>query len=99
MYVPIGIMPGIVRNALAFIPMAQGSAWMRKEFTWDVLNTTFAGLPKEAITEYCEITGMNLKLGDTVFTPWMQCILLLVSGVLFMLLSSLMMSKKKVRDR
>mgnify|MGYP000911945361 CR=1 FL=1 len=99
MYVPIGIMPGIVRNALAFIPMAQGSAWIRKEFTWDALNTTFAGLPKEAITEYCEITGMNLKLGDTVFTPWMQCILLLVSGVLFMLLSSLMMSKKKVRDR
>jgi multidrug/hemolysin transport system permease protein len=99
MYVPIGIMPNIVGKVLAFLPMTQGSAWMRKVFTMDALNSTFAGLPKEAITQYSEITGMNLKLGDTVFTPWMQFLFLFGSGVLFMLLSSLMMKKKNVRDR
>lgn len=99
MYVPMGIMPDIVVKILAFVPMTQGSAWMRKEFTMDALNATFAGLPNEAITEYAEITGMNLKIGDTVFTPWMQFLLMFGSGALFMILSSIMMKKKNVRDR
>lgn len=99
MYVPIGIMPELVRKVLAFIPMTQGSAWMRKVFTMDALNATFAGLPKEAITEYSEITGISLKIGATVITPWMQFILMFASGVIFILLSSIMMKKKNVRDR
>ncbi|TAH69839.1 MAG: hypothetical protein EWM47_06110 [Anaerolineaceae bacterium] len=99
MYVPIGIMPKIVGKILAFIPMTQGSAWMRKEFTKDALNATFAGLPKEAIAEYSEITGMDLKIGNTVFAPWMQFVLMFGSGIIFMILSVVMMKKKNVRDR
>ncbi|NLK99735.1 MAG: ABC transporter permease [Clostridiales bacterium] len=99
MYVPFGIMPDIVVKVLAFLPMTQGSAWMRKEFTNEILNTTFAGLPKEAIAEYAQVTGMELKLGNTVFTPLMQFALLLGSGILFMILSAIMMTKKNVRDR
>lgn len=38
-------------------------------------------------------------MGNTVCTPWMQFVLLFGSGVFFMLLSSVMMQKKKVRDR
>ena len=71
MYVPIGIMPSLVRKILAFIPMTQGSAWMRKVFTTDALNATFAGLPKEAITQYSELTGTP-KNRDRVCTPWMS---------------------------
>ena len=56
MYVPIGIMPDIVGKILAFIPMSQ-SAWMRKVFTVDALHTAFAGLPKEAISEYSKMTA------------------------------------------
>ncbi len=99
MYVPMGIMPDIVVKVLAFVPMTQGSAWMRKEFTAEALKTTFAGLPKEAITQYNEVTGMNLMLGNKVFTPWMQFIFLFGSGILFMILSVIMMNKKNVRDR
>ncbi|HHT89061.1 MAG TPA: ABC transporter permease [Clostridiales bacterium] len=99
MYVPIGIMPDIVGKILAFIPMSQGSAWMRKVFTVDALHTAFAGLPKEAISEYSKMTGMDLKIGNTVSTPWMQFVLMFASGVLFMILSSIMMKKKNVRDR
>lgn len=99
MYVPIGIMPDIVARFLAFVPMSQGSAWMRKVFTMNTLKATFAGLPKEAISEYAAKTGMELKLGDTVFTPWMQFLLMFGSGVLFMILSVVMMKKKNVRDR
>ena len=99
MYIPIGIMPKVVGKALAFVPMSQGSAWMRKIFTMDALNASFAGLPKEAITEYSEITGMNLTIGNTVLAPWMQFVLMFGSGVIFMILSSVMMKKKNVRDR
>ena len=65
----------------------------------DALNASFAGLPKEAITEYSEITGMNLTIGNTVLAPWMQFVLMFGSGVIFMILSSVMMKKKNVRDR
>lgn len=99
MYVPIGIMPKIVAKVLAFVPMSQGSAWMRKVFTIEALNATFAGLPNEAIAEYSEITGMDLMIANTVFTPWMQFVLMFGSGIIFMILSSLMMQKKNVRDR
>lgn len=99
MYIPIGSMPGIVRKVLPFIPMTQGSAWMRDVFTSKAIYDTFAGLPKEAITEYGRITGITLKIGDTVLTPWMMLTYMLGSGILFMILSSLMMKKKNVRDR
>lgn len=99
MYIPIGLMPDVVRKGLVFVPMTQGSAWIRKIFTEDALQTAFAGLPKEAIAQYGEATGITLKLGETVFTPWMQFALMFGSGVIFLILSSLMMRKKNVRDR
>lgn len=99
MYVPIGIMPNIVRKILAFIPMTQGSAWMRKVFTTDALNATFAGLPKEAIKEYSELTGINIMIGNKICTPWMQFVLMFGSGVIFIILSVMIMNKKNVRDR
>ncbi len=99
MYVPIGIMPEFVGRILAFIPMSQGSAWMRRIFMNDALHKAFAGLPKDAISKYAEATGMELKIGNTAPSPWMQFVLMFGSGVLFMILSSAMMSKKNVRDR
>ncbi len=99
MYIPIGLMPDVVRKGLVFVPMTQGSAWIRKIFTENALQTAFAGLPKEAIAQYGEATGITLKLGETVFTPWMQFALMFGSGVIFLILSSLMMRKKNVRDR
>ena len=99
MYVPLGIMPAIVTKVLAFVPMSQGSAWMRKIFTKDAVNAAFTGLPKDAIKEYYKMTGIEINFGDLVFTPWMQFALMLGSGVLFMILSVVMMNKKNVRDR
>lgn len=99
MYIPIGMMPEIVRNFLVFIPMTELSAWFRKVFTKEALHNTFAGLPKEAVAEYGEITGISLKIGDTSISAWMQFALILGSGIIFILLSSLMMRKKNVRDR
>lgn len=99
MYIPIGFMPGIVKKVLVFIPMTQGSAWMRKIFTYEALHNAFAGLPKEAVTKYGETAGIIIKMGDTTITPWIQFILMLGSGVLFIILSSILMNKKNVRDR
>lgn len=99
MYIPIGFMPSVVKKVLTFVPMTQGSAWMRNIFTREVLHTTFAGLPKEVVAEYGEITGITIKIGDTPMTPWMQFVLMFGSGVLFMIISSFMMKKKNVRDR
>lgn len=99
MYIPIGVMPGIVRKVLAFIPMTQGSAWMRDVFTSEALYETFAGLPKDVIKEYGEITGITLKIGDKVISSWMMFGFMLGGGILFIILSSLMMRKKNVRDR
>jgi len=96
MYVPIGYMPGIVKKVLVFVPMTQGSAWIRKVFTDEVLNKTFAGLPKEVVTEYGEISGITMKLGDKVITSWMQFALMFGSGILFLVLSSIRMRKKNV---
>ena len=96
MYIPVGYMPGIVKKVLVFIPMTQGSAWMREVFTTEALNETFAGLPREVVAEYGEITGITMKLGETVITPWMQFILMFGSGILFIVLSSVMMKKKNV---
>lgn len=96
MYIPFDYMPGIVKKILVFMPMTQGSAWMRKVFTEESLYDTFAGLPKEAVTEYGEITGITMKLGDKVITPWMQFALMFGSGILFIILSSVKMKKKNV---
>jgi len=98
MYIPYGYMPGIVKKVLVFVPMTQGSAWMREVFTHESLYETFAGLPKEVLTEYGEITGITMKLGDTVITPWMQFSLMFGSGILFLVLSSIKMRRKNVEQ-
>ncbi|HPU62936.1 MAG TPA: ABC transporter permease [Mobilitalea sp.] len=98
MYIPVGYMPGIVKKVLVFVPMTQGSAWMRKIFTDEALYNTFAGLPKEVVTEYGEISGITMKLGDKVVTPWMQFALMFGSGILFLVLSAIRMRKKNVRQ-
>lgn len=99
MYIPISFMPKIVRDVLVFIPITEGSAWLRNVFTEEALQKTFAGLPKDAISQYEEVTGITMKLGNTIISPWMQFALMFGSGIIFIIISSLMMRKKNVRDR
>ena len=96
MYIPFGYMPRTVKNVIVFLPMTQGSAWMRKVFTTETLYDTFAGLPKEVLTEYGRIAGITLNIGNTTVTPWMQFALMFGSGILFIVLSSIIMKKRNI---
>lgn len=98
-YLPIGMLPKAVGEVLVYIPLCQGSAWMKELFTKDAIRKTFAGLPKQAVDVYRDYMGINLKIGDTVITNPVKFIILIGSGLVFLILSTIILNKKNVRDR
>ena len=59
------------------------------------LATSFAGAPAQAVSEFNEMMGITMRFGDASVTPFASLLVILLTGLLFFLLSSVWMSRKK----
>lgn len=98
-YLPLGMLPNSVRHALNFFPGLYGASWMRQIYTNDILQEAFALSPPSTLAHYKAYMGITLTWGDTTVTPFYLLLILIGSGILFIALSALVLSKKKVTDR
>lgn len=99
MYIPIGMMPDIVGKVLMLFPMCAGSAWMRRIFIEEAVTRTFAGLPEQAVDTYYEYMGITIKFGNTEISDPIKFVMLIGSGLIFIVISAFMLKRKNVRDR
>ncbi|MDF2539207.1 MAG: hypothetical protein K0S76_2228 [Herbinix sp.] len=99
MYLPMGVLPETVKKVLVLFPICSGSAWMREVFTEEAAARTFAGLPKQGLEFYREYSGITLKFADMEISNLIKFLILFGSGILFIIISAIILRKKNVRDR
>lgn len=98
-YLPVGMLPSVVQSTLKFIPVFQGTAMMRTIFVKDSMAKLMAGVPESIIKQQCIYRGISVYEGNFQFTPEVQSLILIGSGLVFMILSILILMKKKSTDR
>lgn len=98
-YLPIGMLPSSVQSILKLIPIFQGTAMMRTVIVSDSMNKLMIGVPANIIKEQNIFRGISVYAGGTQITAPMQSFILIGSGVIFMVLSILILMKKRSRDR
>ena len=94
-YLPIGQLPNAVQWVIRVFPPSHSAVLLRQVMMAEPLAATFAGIPAEYMESFKETMGVVFKFGDTTVTPLMSMGILVVSGLIFLGLSILNLSRKK----
>ena len=93
-YLPMGMLPVNIQNVLKCFPLLHGCSLMREVFTEQALTATFTNCPKELIEGYKEYMGMTLSWGGQVVDNRIKVAFLLISGIIFVLISALIQRRR-----
>ena len=99
MYLPMGQLPEMVQKVVKYFPIVYGTSLMRGIYVQDAMNGVFAGAPVEVIEKYTEYMGITLSWGTQQVGNLYKTLILLGSGIIFILLSVLVLKNKKISDR
>ncbi len=91
-FIPIGHFSSGVQSSFNLFPMNHSAAMYRDILGTPVLNNTFAATGD--IQEYRELLGFDIYIGDWMATPEFGVFYLILSGVLFFVLTVLIMRKR-----
>lgn len=94
-YIPIGQLPEGVQWVIKLFPPSHSAMLLRQVIMEQPLAQSFAGVPAEYLTQFKELMGISFQIGDTTVTPIMSIAILIASGILFLGLSILNLSRKK----
>lgn len=94
-YVPIGILPEAVQKFLVLIPFSHSAAAMRQIFCEKPLQAIFGGAPEHIALTYEKMNGIRLFWNNDEMTIGAMIAVLVLSGVIFLLLSALRLRKYK----
>jgi multidrug/hemolysin transport system permease protein len=94
-YLPIGQLPNAVQWVIRVFPPSHSAVLIRQVMMAEPLAASFAGVPAEYMEGFKETMGVVFKFGDTTVTPLMSIAILVVSGLIFLGLSILNLSRKK----
>jgi multidrug/hemolysin transport system permease protein len=94
-YIPIGQLPEGVQWVIKLFPPSHSALLLRQVIMGDALTTSFAGAPAEALNSFKELMGVTFKIGETVVTPMLSITILIVSGLFFLALSMINLSRKR----
>ena len=98
-YLPIGQLAEGIIAIVKCTPVIYGTAMFRTEMTAVILADTFEGVPDEVVSEFCQIMGMHLTIGDHVLTVPQELAVLLVCGALFLICGAAAVRFGKKTDR
>jgi len=94
-YIPIGQLPAGVQTVIKLFPPSHSALLLRQVIMGEALKVSFAGAPAQTIDSFKELMGVSFKIGGSTVTPIMSIGILIVSGIFFLGLSILNLSRKK----
>ncbi len=94
-YIPIGQLPAGVQMVIKVFPPSHSALLLRQVMMEGAIKTGFAGAPASAIEHFKELMGVSFRIGDSAVTPLLSIAILVLSGVVFLGLSMLNLSRKK----
>jgi len=94
-YVPMGQMPEAVQWVIKCFPMTHAASMMRQLLADGELAELFAGAPSEILNGFREMFGIVLVFGDYTASFWFSALVLLVTTIVFYMLSVLVLRLRK----
>lgn len=94
-YIPIGSLPEAVQSVIKVFPPSHAALLFRQVIMEAPVNEAFQGAPSQVIEGFKETMGVMFKLGDYTVTPAVSVAFLLVTGLVFFLLTVMNIAKKK----
>lgn len=98
-YVPMGALPETIARVLKCIPVLHATSLMRKVCCEEAILKTFEGMPEEFLTEYKEIMGITVNMGEKIVADEMQILFLVLCGAAALFVSVRIGKKKGISDR
>lgn len=98
-YLPMAALPEKVADVLKCLPVLHGAAMMRVVCTAEAVETTFAGLPDEAVEVFREEMGITVVVGDGPVSFSAQAGYLLVLGLVIIAAAAFISRKRSLYDR
>lgn len=98
-YLPIGQLSEGIGRMIKCTPMIYGTAMFRELMTKDLAHTTFQNAPQEAEDTWLEMMGVDLFVFDQAVSVKMCLWMLLIFGVIFLMLGTVILRYKKKSDR
>ncbi|PHV69305.1 hypothetical protein CS063_16455 [Sporanaerobium hydrogeniformans] len=98
-YLPIGLLPKTVQQVMKSFPGLYGAVLMREIYVEDAMKEVFQGAPLQVAKDYAQYMGISVVWNGQEVNLLCKLLILLGSGILFIVLSALVLSKKKGTDR
>lgn len=98
-YLPIGVLPNIVQKAIKCFPIVYGTSLMRELYVKDAMDNVFIGVPEKIVNEYTNYMGITLSIGEKQIDDLQKVLILLLSGLIFTILSVVVLRNKNIKDR
>lgn len=98
-YIPVGSVSGVIAVVVKGTPVIYGAALFRNEMTKTILADTFEGIPAEVVTEFNQIMGTELTIGEHVMTAPENLAILLICGIVFLAAGAAVVRFSKKADR
>ncbi len=94
-YIPMGVLPKSVQIVSNLMPVSQGASLLRQVFMESSIQQVFVGAPQTVIQNYMKFQGIDLYIGDTLLTPTMMVIYLILSTFVLIALNYWRFQKMK----
>jgi multidrug/hemolysin transport system permease protein len=94
-YVPIGVLSESIQTFTKLFPATYGVALTRQVFMQEPISQMFAGAPQSAIIGFEKYFGSRVFWGGYQCSPLLMVLILLLSGMAFLGLSVVIVSRKK----
>ena len=98
-YLPIGQLSEEIGRLMKCTPLIYGTAMFRQIMTKDVAHRTFQNAPQEAEDTWLSIMGVDLSVLDHAVSIKICLLLLLIFGVIFLMIGTVVLRYKKKTDR
>ena len=94
-YIPIGALPSSVQGLIKAFPLSHSGTLLRQVFMRVPISETFKGIPLTEVEKFKLELGVVYKLDGGILTPGLQIGFLLLTTVIFFILTILSVSRKK----
>jgi multidrug/hemolysin transport system permease protein len=98
-YLPMGMLPEKVQNVLKCFPLLHGCSFLREAFTGQILADTFTNCPQQLIDGYKEYMGITLLYDGDVIQSNLKIAFMVISGIIFIGIASILQRKRNVMSR
>ncbi len=94
-YLPIGALPESVQTVIKLFPVSHAAALLRQVLMEDAMQTAFAGIPANYLSDFKAYMGVTFRIGSYEVTPWGSILILVLTAAVFYGLALFNLSRRR----